>query len=755
MTLWYAAPAADWLAALPVGNGRLGGMIFGGVAAERIQLNDARLWAGGPRDADNPAARPHLDEVRRLIFAGRYAEAQALADRHLLGHPKDIRPYQTLGDLHLTFTPGDDPSGYRRELDLDEAVVRIGYRAGRTDHRREVFASHPDGVLVIRLEGSQRGLSFTADLSRPADAVRTPGDRPDELVLRGRCDGGTGLAFECRVRAKAEGGRAVAGGTGLVIEDAETVTLLVASGVGADPALAAAECGAALDAAAARPYAALRERHTADHSALMSRVALDLGGHEARSRPTDDRLEAVKAGGRDPDLLATLFAYGRYLLIASSRPGGLPANLQGIWNDSLTPAWECDWHLNVNLQMNYWPAEVTALPECHRPLFDLLERLRAPGRRTARVHYGCGGFVVHHLTDAWGFTAPANAARYGLWPMGAAWLCRHLWDAWAFGRDETFLREAYPVMKECAEFFLDFLVEDPEGRLVTSPSMSPENAFRYADGGTAVTCAGPAMDTQLLADLFEKAAAVSAHLGVDEEFRERVLGARARLPAMRIGRHGQLQEWSADFDEPEPGHRHISHLWAVYPGDAITKRDTPELADAAIRSLERRLAHGGGHTGWSRAWIAAYWARFEEGELAHDHLVELLRGSMERNLFDLHPPHIFQIDGNFGATAAVAEMLLQSHRDELHLLPALPAAWPAGFVTGLRGRGGYAVDMEWTAGRLARAVVHAVKPGPCRIRSATALRIISAGAAVSVRSPEPGLHEFGATAGGLYDLTPA
>ena len=752
MKLWYRGPAEAWLNALPVGNGRLGAMVFGGTREERLQLNELSLWSGGPRECANPEASTHLPEVRKLVFSGQYAEAQELCDRFLLGNPNSVRPYQTLGDLRLVFDGVGEPDGYRRELDLETAVSRVVFTAGGVGHRRDVFASFPDGVIVVRLEVSAPGaLSFTASLARVADsAMRSTGEA--EIALKGACDGGDGLAFEARVRCRAEGGTVAAGPSGLRVEGATGVTLLIAGATGWGGQDPESECRAALDAAAAKTFEDLLAAHATDHLALFGRVSLDLGGESARDQPIDERLDRVRRGESDPDLAATLFQFGRYLLIASSRPGGLPATLQGLWNDSLEPPWDCDWHLNINLEMNYWPAESCALPECAEPLGSFVEALRESGRRTARVHYDCGGFVVHHITDLWGFTVPANAARYGLWPMGAAWLCRHLWDRWDYGRDPEVLRRVYPVLKEAADFFLDFLVEDPEGRLVTCPSISPENSFTTADGRTASVCAAPAMDVQLLDDLFARVGEASEILGVDEEYREHVLGARARLPGMRIGRHGQLQEWAEDFEEPEPGHRHLSHLWAVFPGDSITPRTAPELAMAARRSLERRLAHGGGGTGWSRAWVIALWARFGEGALAYASVLELLRHSVERNLFDLHPPHIFQIDGNLGATAAIAEMLLQSHGGELALLPALPPAWAQGCVTGLRARGGFSVDLDWAGGSLTRVVVRAAKTGPCRLRAAVPLGFAGGPQAPAADFPEPGVFEFEAEPGGIYEL---
>ncbi|QDC40055.1 glycoside hydrolase family 95 protein [Sphingobium fuliginis] len=725
LTLWYRQPAATWTEALPIGNGRLGAMVFGGVARERLQLNEGTLWAGQPYDPVNPEAKANLPQVRELIFAGRIAEAEALANKTLMAKPLAQMPYQTLGDLILDFPDVGQAAAYHRELDLDSAMATTRFTAGAAAHVRQVVASPADNLIAVRLSSTGR-LDVDISLRSSQSGVQVAADGATGLLLTGRNGASKGmegkLRFAARLTARVEDGSATHGADGrLSIRGAKSVTLFLAMAtsfrrfddVGGDPvAGTAATLGRVQD----RPFATIAADAAAAHRRLFRRVSLDLGTSPAAQLPTDQRIAASQTSD-DPALAALYFHYARYLLICSSRPCGQPANLQGLWNDSLNPPWGSKYTININTEMNYWPAEPVALGECVEPLVEMVRELAVTGARTARTMYGARGWVAHHNTDLWRATAPIDGAQFGLWPTGGAWLCIHLWDHYDYGRDRAYLASIYPLLTGAARFFLDTLQRDPAtGFLVTNPSMSPENP--HGHGGTV--CAGPTMDMAILRDLFSRTMEAAKILGQDAALVSEMQAAHDGLAPYRIGRQGQLQEWQQDWDAdaPEQKHRHVSHLYGLHPSRQITPDGTPALAAAARRTLEIR---GDRATGWATAWRINLWARLREGDHAHEILRFLL--GPERtypNMFDAHPP--FQIDGNFGGAAGIVEMLMDSHGDVIDLLPALPAAWPTGGVTGLRARGRCGIDLHWRDGRLDRAIMRPELSGRRTIRLGTKSR---------------------------------
>ncbi len=728
LKLWYDEPAEKWVEALPIGNGRLGAMVYGDPQEETIQLNENTVWAGQPNRNENPEAKEYLSEVQELLFDGKSEEAQELVNQHFISNKSHGMPYQTVGNLKLSFSNHENYSDYYRELDIESAVTTTRYKVGDVEYETNVFASHPDQVIVVQMKTDKPGaLNFSATMDRPEGADISISDN-NELVLNGRTTDFEGLEgkveFQAISRIENEGGKVIAKNGTLEVKNADAVTIYISIGTNFKKyddlsGNAAEEAANYLEALNNKNAGEIYQNHLKDYQTYFNRVSLDLGETEAANFPTDERVANFKEGD-DPALVSLYFQFGRYLLITSSRPGTQPANLQGIWNHQLTPAWDSKYTVNINTEMNYWPAEITNLSEFHEPLIQMVKELSETGRKTARDMYGAEGWVMHHNTDIWRMTGAIDGSYWGMWPMGGVWLSQHLFDKYEFSGDEDFLRSIYPVVKEASKFYLDFMMNEPENNwLVVSPSVSPELApTAHPESSLSY---GTTMDNQLIFDLFSRTAKAAEILGEDEDFIAELNEKRQQLAPMQIGSWGQLQEWIKDWDDPESDHRHVSHLYGLYPSNQISPYRNPELFQAAKTSL---VARGDESTGWSMGWKVNLWARLLDGDHALKLIKDQLTPSMQEdhsekggtypNLFDAHPP--FQIDGNFGCTAGIAEMLMQSHDGAIHILPALPEAWEEGEVTGLRARGGFVVAIAWQENH-AEVSIDSKLGGNLRIRS--------------------------------------
>lgn len=734
--LWYNDPAADFNSALPVGNGRIGGMIYGRPEKELIELNEDSVWSGGKRNRLNPDALEGLKEVRHLLSEEKIPEAEKLAFSKLQGVTPNSRHYMPLGNLYIDMKLQGAAREYKRGLDLENALAFTEFISGETSYKREVFVSEPDSVMVVHLSAENGTLEFSAYIDGRDDYYDDNRPVKDNIIMySGGTGGKNGIFFAAALAASSTDGKVYTQGGKIHIENATDAMLILAarSSYYTDEAY---EDAALMDAEYALEctYDELRYRHICDYGELYDRVSFSLndnseGGCEL---PTDERILRMRGNDfddkecdrhiHDNGLMVLYFNYARYLMISGSRPGTLPLNLQGIWNHDMQPLWGSRFVVNVNTQMNYWCAESCNLSECHLPLFDLLEKVREDGRKTAKEMYGCSGYVCHHNTDLWGDTAPQDLWMPAtIWPMGGAWLALHVFEHYEYTQDKDFLREKYSLMREAAEFFTDYLIENKDGKLVTCPSVSPENTYLTESGVKGCLCTGPSMDSQIIAVLFEDVIKSSEILDTDHDFAKKLKTMLEKLPKPEIGKYGQIKEWAVDYDEVEIGHRHISQLFALYPADLITPYKTPKLSDAARATLIRRLIHGGGHTGWSRAWITNMWARLFDSNMVYENLQKLIAYSTHPNMLNNLPP--FQIDANFGGTAGMAEALLQSHSGEINLLPALPEEWQSGEIKGLRAKGGFEVSIKWENGKLSTAEIKSLSGNKCVLRPNTVISI--------------------------------